>query len=68
MSLKAFHIFFIATSVLLAVGLGMMTLRTYLEQHAVAQLGWSALSFAAALALTLYGVRIRKKLNDVGFL
>ena len=68
MSLKAFHIFFIATSVLLAVGLGMMTLQTYLEKHALAQLGWSLLSFAAAVALIFYGVHILKKLKHVGFL
>ncbi len=68
MSLKAFHIFFIATSVLLAVGLGIMTLQTFLEQHALAQLGWSLLSFAAALVLILYGVHILKKLKNVGFL
>ena len=68
MSLKAFHIFFIATSVLLAVGLGITTLRTFLERHATAQLGWSLLCFASALALALYGVRILKKLKHVGFL
>lgn len=68
MSLKAFHIFFIATSALLAVGMGIMTLQTYLDQHAIAQLGWSLLSFAAALSLILYGVRILKKLKNVGFL
>jgi choline-glycine betaine transporter len=68
MSLKAFHIFFIATSVLLAVGLGIMTLRTFLQHHAVTQLGWSLLSFAAALALIFYGARILKKLQNVGFL
>ncbi len=68
MSLKAFHLFFIATSVLLAAGLGMMTLQTFLEHHAVAQLGWSFLCFAAALALTVYGLRIRRKLRNVGFL
>jgi hypothetical protein len=68
MSLKAFHIFFIATSVLLAVGLGIMTLQTFLQSQAMAQLGWSLLCFAAALALVVYGVRILRKLRHVGFL
>lgn len=68
MSLKTFHIIFIATSVLLAIGLGIMTLKAYLEQHAVAQLGWSLLSFTAALVLIVYGIRILKKLKHVGFL
>ncbi|MBI2214016.1 MAG: hypothetical protein HYU52_10250 [Acidobacteria bacterium] len=68
MSLKAFHLFFIATSVLLAVGLGIMTLQDFLERHAMAQLGWSLLSFVAALALILYATRILKKLKHVGFL
>lgn len=68
MSLKAFHVFFISTSVLLAVGLGVMTLQAFLRHHAMAQLGWSFLSFAAALALIFYGVHILKKLKHVGFL
>jgi len=68
MSLKAFHIFFIATSVLLAVGLGVMALRNFLLTHAMPQLGWSLLAFAAAASLVVYGVRIRRKLSHVGFL
>lgn len=68
MSLKAFHLFFIAISVLLAVGMGAMTLQAFLERHALAQLGWSLLSFAGAIALIVYGVYIRKKLRNVGFL
>ncbi len=68
MSLKAFHLFFIATSVLLAVGLGTMTLQAFLQRHELAPLGWSIVSFSAALALIVYGVQIRRKLKDVGFL
>ena len=65
MSLKAFHIFFITISALLGVGLGVMTLLAYLERGDVAQLGWSLLSFAAAIALVIYGVRIRNKLKHI---
>lgn len=68
MSLKFFHLFFIATSVLLAIGVGTMTLRTFMAERAVAQLGWSSLSFAAAVALIVYGVHIRRKLRNVGLL
>lgn len=68
MSLKAFHIFFISISVLLAVGMGIMTLRTFLETHEMAQLGWCLLSFAAAIVLIIYGLRIRKKLENVGLM
>jgi len=68
MSLKAFHIFFIATSALLAVGVGMMSLQAFLERRAMEQLGWGLVSFAAAAALIVYGVRIRRKLKEVGFL
>lgn len=68
MSLKAFHIFFIAASVALALGLGVLALRAYMQEHAVAQLGWSLLSFAAAAALIVYGSHILKKLRNVGFL
>lgn len=68
MSLKAFHLVFVSISVLLALGLGTMTFMTFLQQRALAQLGWSVLSFAAAIALVVYGVRIRKKLWDIGLL
>ena len=68
MSLKAFHLFFIAISVLLAVGLGTMTLQAYLQRHETGQLGWSLVSFSAALALIVDGVPRRRKRKDVGFL
>ena len=68
MSLKSFHVFFIAVSVLLAVGLGIRSLRTFLEEQALSQLAWSLLAFGAALALIIYGRRFLKKLKDVSYL
>ena len=68
MSLKSFHIFFITVSVLLAAGMGIRSLRIFLEERALIQLTWSLLAFVAALALIVYGRRFLKKLKDVSYL
>ncbi len=68
MSLKSFHVFFIAVSVLLAAGMGIRSLRIFLEEQKVLQLGWCLLAFGGALALIVYGQRFLKKLKDVSYL
>ena len=68
MSLKSFHVFFIAVSVLLSAGMGIRSLRIFLEEQALIQLAWSLLAFGAALALLIYGRRFLKKLKDVSYL
>ncbi len=68
MSLKAFHIVFIATSTLLAAGLGLRCLRSFSEERAVTQLGLGFMAFAAAIGLVVYGLRFLKKFKDVRFL
>ncbi len=68
MSLKSFHVFFITVSVLLTVGMGVLSLRTFLETPGLGQLVWTLLAFGAALALIVYGQRFLKKLKDVSYL
>ena len=68
MSLKSFHVFFITVSVLLTVGMGVLSLRTFLETPGLSQLVWTLLAFGAALALIVYGKRFLKKLKDVSYL
>lgn len=68
MSLKSFHILFIVASILLSIGLGIRSLRVFLEEQALGQLVWGLLAFGAALALMVYGWRFLKKLKDVSYL
>lgn len=68
MSLKAFHIFFIAASILLAVGFGVWELLAYMESGGAGRFIAALLSFAAAAGLIVYGVRFLKKLKHIGYL
>ncbi len=68
MSLKAFHIFFIATSVLLAIGFGIWEMVAYAESGSAGQLAAAVAAFLVAGGLVAYGVRFLKKLKHIGYL
>lgn len=68
MSLKAFHIVFIATSALLAVGFGVWEIMAFAASGNLVQLLIGIVSFAAAGGLVVYGVRFLKKLKHIGYL
>lgn len=68
MSLKAFHIFFIALSALLAVGFGVWELVAFLDTASTGRLIVGISSFAVAGALIVYGTRFLKKLKHIGYL
>lgn len=55
MNLRAFHVVFIAASSLLAVALGVWCVRNYLDRDGTLTLVAAIASFAAALALLVYG-------------
>ncbi len=68
MSLKSFHLFFIAVSVLLAIGFGAWEVVTYVESGGAGRLVAALLSFAVAAGLIVYGVRFVRKLKHIGYL
>lgn len=68
MSLKAFHIFFIAVSILLSLGFGVWEILAYAESGKASQLIVAVAAFLIALGLGVYGVRFLKKLKHVGYL
>ena len=68
MSLKAFHIVFIALSILLALGFGVWEILAYAESGQIGQLMIGIASLVAAAGLAVYGVRFMKKLKHVGYL
>ena len=65
MSLKAFHIVFIAASILLALGYAIREFDSYITSGGLMALIVAILALAAAIGLVLYGIRFMKKLKHV---
>lgn len=63
MSLKGFHIVFITFSTLLALVLGVWCIRVNLAEGAPVYLAGAIGSFAAAVALIVYGVWFYRKMK-----
>lgn len=68
MSLKAFHIVFIALSALLAVGFGVWEVVQFVETGNAWALVGGLASFGVSAALVVYGIRFLKKLKHIGYL
>ncbi len=68
MSLKAFHIFFIIVSTLLALGFGVWAVDDFGRSGSWVNLSLGIGSFIASGALVWYGVWFLRKLKHVSFL
>jgi DNA-binding transcriptional regulator of glucitol operon len=68
MSLKAFHIVFVAICVLLSLGFGYWAITEYRRTHEGALLACGVLSIAGAAALIVYGRWFLRKLRGVSYL
>ena len=68
MSLKAFHIFFIAVSAILSFGLAVWALLTYLREGDARMIAAMLIGVASGAGLVVYGIRFLKKLKFVSFL
>ena len=68
MSLKAFHVVFIAVSILLAFGFAAWELKLYSEERRLADLGFGAGSAVAGITLIVYGRYVLKKLKHISYL
>lgn len=66
LSLKAFHIFFIAVSILLGMFVGGWGVRQYLINDSVGSLALGLLFFASAFVLLAYGLRFIRKVEELG--
>jgi hypothetical protein len=62
LSLRSFHLFFIAVSVLLAVWVGVWGVQSYLATRNTGDLALGAFFFVLGFVLLVYGRRVRKKL------
>ena len=68
MSLKAFHIFFIAVSVLLSFGFGVWGIYTHLTHGNLWFMIMGIASFIIGIALVIYGINFLQKLKHIGYL
>ncbi len=68
MSLKAFHIAFVAASTLLAFGFGAWLYQMYLLNNNTTFIVGSVLSCLTGVGLIVYGIKFLKKLKHVSFL
>ncbi len=67
MSLKAFHVFFIAICLILLLGCGWWGIRDYRDGGGSGSLYLGIGSWAASLALSVYGVWFLRKLKNVSY-
>lgn len=69
MSLKAFHLVFIASSILLAFGIGGWSLWQYSHDHdRTLNLVFGVVSVLTGMALGVYGRYFLKKLKHISYL
>jgi hypothetical protein len=66
MSLKAFHLLFIAASLTMALGLGAWSLDAYLTRGEAGTLVLGIVGFGLAAGLIVYGRKIRMKFKHLG--
>ncbi|MDX1643571.1 MAG: hypothetical protein R3244_04335 [Thermoanaerobaculia bacterium] len=65
MSLKAFHILFIALSIVLSAGLGAWGVESYLSQGSRGGLAFGVVFFLTGAALLVYGVKFLQKMREI---
>jgi len=66
MSLKAFHLIFIAASILLAFGLGAWGFDAYFSRGEMESLVLGGVAILLGAGLVLYGRKVRVKLKQLG--
>ena len=66
MSLKIFHLVFIALSILMAVLVGGWGVNRYLADGSTSGLGLGVAFFLAGMALLVYGVKVLRKFQEIG--
>lgn len=68
MSLKAFHVIFIAASLLLALGFAAWSFASYAHEGPLLHLWFGIGSLASAVVLVIYGKYFLRKLKDISYL
>ena len=68
MSLKAFHIFFIAISTLMCFGIAAWRLSSYFETGELNPLAQGAAAGIAGVILLVYGIGFMRKFKELSYL
>jgi membrane protein YdbS with pleckstrin-like domain len=66
MSLRIFHLFFIFVSIVCAFGYGAWCVKESLRTADSSQMVIAVIAFLAGVGLIVYGVKVRRKLMNVG--
>jgi len=66
LSLRSFHVFFIAVSILLSVWVGVWGIASYRAGGGVSGLALAALFLLVGFVLLVYWVRVRRKFREMG--
>jgi hypothetical protein len=65
LSLRSFHVFFIAVSILLSVWVGVWGIDRYRSAGDASGLGFAALFLLVGIVLLVYWFKVRRKLRDL---
>jgi len=68
MSLKAFHVVFVSSAVLLTLGVGVWALNRYFQEGGALNMALGAGSLLSAIGLGVYGRYFLKKLKHISYL
>jgi hypothetical protein len=66
LSLRSFHVFFIAVSILLSVWVGVWGIASYRSGGDMTGLALAALFLLVGFVLLVYWVRVRRKFREMG--
>ena len=66
LSLRSFHLFFISASIVLSVAVAGWGVRSWMDTQAAADLALGGFFLVVGILLALYGLKVRKKLRDLG--
>jgi hypothetical protein len=65
LSLRSFHLFFIALSVLLSAAIAGWGVQSWMATRNTGDLALGAFFFVVGFLLALYGLKVRRKLRDL---
>lgn len=66
LSLRSFHLFFVAASVVLSLGVAAWGVQSWRASGSGSDLAFGLFFLVVGFVLVLYGVRVRRKLRDLG--
>jgi steroid 5-alpha reductase family enzyme len=66
LSLRSFHLFFIAASVVLSAGVAVWGVRSWRATGSGSDLAFGGMFLVVGFVLAVYGIRVRRKLRDLG--